>query len=154
GPLRTYAVEVESGVPVDVAAFAAEVDRVVADPRGWTADGAVAFQRVADLTTASFRIVLATPATTDELCAPLRTAGRFSCFQRGVVVLNLARWLEGTEAPGLELAAYREYILNHEVGHALGHPTVVCPAPGAVAPVMMRLTRDPSACLPNPWPFP
>ena len=46
GPLRTYVVEVEEGIPIDPAAFAAAVDATLADPRGWTAPGDVSLQRV------------------------------------------------------------------------------------------------------------
>src|SRR6187402_1767144 len=35
GPLITYTVEVEQGIPIAPPDFAAEVDRILADPRGW-----------------------------------------------------------------------------------------------------------------------
>jgi Protein of unknown function (DUF3152) len=155
GPLIVYAVQVENGVPIAPQDFAAEVDRILADPRGWTADGSRSLQRVEDPALAAFRVVLATPATTDELCAPLRTNGIFSCFNHGVSVINLDRWNLGAEAQsGLPLPEYRNYVVSHEVGHALGFGHVACPAPGWPAPVMMQQTKGIDGCAPNPWPFP
>lgn len=155
GPLIVYAVQVEVGIPVAPLDFAAEVDRILADPRGWTADGSRSLQRVEDPAAAAFLVVLATPATTDELCAPLRTNRIFSCFQHGKAVINLDRWNLGAEAQsGLPLPEYRNYVISHEVGHALGFGHVACPAPGWPAPVMMQQTKGIDTCAPNPWPFP
>jgi hypothetical protein len=154
GPLRTYVVEVEDGIGIDPGALATEVDRVLGDPRGWTADGAVSLQRVAPDQQPSFRVVLATPQTTDGLCAPLRTNGIFSCYMDGRAVLNLYRWTDGAAASGLDLPEYREYVISHEVGHALGHGHVGCPGAGLPAPVMMQQTKGIGACAPNPWPVP
>jgi hypothetical protein len=155
GPLIAYAVQVENGIPIAPQDFAAEVDRILADGRGWTADGSRSLQRVEDPALAAFRVVLATPTTTDELCAPLRTNGIFSCFNHGVAVINLDRWNLGAEAQsGLPLPEYRNYVISHEVGHALGFGHVACPAPGWPAPVMMQQTKGIDACAPNPWPFP
>lgn len=155
GPLQTYAVQVENGIPIAPADFAAEVDRILADPRGWTATGSRSLQRVEDPAAAAFTVVLATPATSDELCAPLRTNRIFSCFQHGRSVVNLDRWNLGAEAQsGLPLPEYRNYVISHEVGHALGFGHVGCPAPGNPAPVMMQQTKGIDGCAPNPWPFP
>ena len=95
GGLVTYTVEVEDAVGYSVDEFARIVDATLADPRSWTADGSVAFQRVA--AGGQVRIVLATPATVDGLCLPLNTAGIYSCHQGGTVALNSNRWLNGTE---------------------------------------------------------
>ena len=152
GPLRTYRVEVEASTGVDPAGFAAAVDAALADPRGWTADGSVAFQRVPE--GGDFRIVLATPATTDALCAPLRTNGIFSCEQGGDAILNLDRWVWGVEHWSTGIDSYRQMLVNHEVGHVLGHGHRSCPAPGAPAPVMQQQTKRLDGCVENAWPFP
>jgi hypothetical protein len=153
GPLRTYAVEVEHGTGIAPADFAVEVDRILGAARGWTADGSVAFQRTAG-GPVDLRVVLATPETTDELCAPIRTNGIYSCRNGGRAVINLMRWTEGSPESRLALDEYRIYVISHEVGHAIGHDHVGCPAAGAPAPVMMQQTKGIGACAPNPWPFP
>jgi hypothetical protein len=152
GPLRTYEVLVEGGLGVDAAAFAAAVERVLADPRSWTARGRRSLQRVPS--GADLRVVLASPSTTDELCAPLRTDGRLSCGRERTAVLNVRRWLMGAPPYGDDLDAYRTYLVNHEVGHTLGRGHAGCPGRGEPAPVMMQQTLGVGACRTSPWPFP
>lgn len=147
-----FAVEVEKGVAVDRAAFAREVERTLLDRRGWTADGAYPLRR-ADKDEASFTVTLASPDTTDSLCAPLATNGTYSCHQNGRAVLNAARWTRGAEAYGRDLARYRQYMVNHEVGHALGQSHQECPGDGLRAPIMVQQTKGVAPCEPNPWPL-
>lgn len=154
GPLRTYVVEVEGGLGVDAAQVAAAVDRVLADPRSWTSGGRRAVQRIDDPDEADLRIALASPKTTDRLCAPLRTAGRYSCANGDRAILNARRWLTGAPAYGSQLEAYRTYLVNHEVGHVLGQRHAACPGPGEVAPVMLQQTKGLDGCAPGPWPYP
>lgn len=145
---RAFVVEVEEGLDVAPAAFADEVVRVLSDPRSWDR----ALRRVES--GGSFRVVLATPETTDRLCRPLDTGGIFSCYMRGRAVLNHARWTEGSQYYGSDLASYRAYMINHEVGHALGRGHAHCPGPGRPAPVMAQQTKGLDGCTPNPWPTP
>jgi hypothetical protein len=151
GRVVRYRVEVETGVPVPVEQFAAEVDEALQDPRGWTTADRISVQRT-DSTDASVTVTLASPGTTDRLCRPLRTNGRFSCFNGGRAVINSDRWLLGADTYAGDLAAYRAYVVNHEVGHSLGHGHRGCPAPGAPAPVMVQQTKSLYGCAPNPWP--
>ena len=58
----------------------------------------------------------------------------------GDVVLNAWRWHEGATAYAGDLASYRIYMVNHEVGHALGNGHQPCPGPGQLAPVMQQQT--------------
>lgn len=153
GPLVRYLVEVEGGVGVDAVSFAAAAERTLSDRRSWTAGGRRSLQRV-DAEPVDFRLVLASPELTDRLCAPLRTVGRFSCHQDGRAVINAMRWLSGASAYPDRLLDYRHYVVNHEVGHALGHGHVGCPGRGQPAPVMMQQTKGVGACAAQPWPFP
>ncbi|MCB1006158.1 MAG: DUF3152 domain-containing protein [Acidimicrobiales bacterium] len=152
GPPRTYDVEVEAATGVDPVGFAEAVEAILADARSWIGDGSVAFQRVP--AGGSFTVTLATPPTTDQICLPLNTAGILSCREGDRVIINLTRWLEGTTEWDGSLEEYRAMVINHEVGHALGHGHLGCPGPGQLAPVMMQQTKGLDGCIGNPWPFP
>ncbi|WP_156252387.1 DUF3152 domain-containing protein [Pseudactinotalea terrae] len=153
--VQTVRVEVEEGLDVDNEAFATFVMTVLNDPRGWGADGSVRFARTDG--EADIRVVLATPATVDEMCAPLATNGRWSCGRYGHAALNADRWVFGADAwteGGGDLTSYRQYLVNHEVGHLLGHPHESCPVPGEPAPVMVQQSINLDGCAPNGWPHP
>lgn len=146
---RAYTVEVEDGLPQDPDLFATQVASVLGDERGWRGDG-WSFTQVES--GSDFRILLSSPDTVDALCAPLLTRGEVSCRNGNRVVLNVKRWATGVEFYGGDLTGYRTYLVNHEVGHALGKFHVGCPSPGAEAPVMMQQTKGLQGCVKNPWP--
>lgn len=150
GPLKRYIVEVEEGLPGTAEDFAAAVEEVLGDPRSWTHDGSVSLQRV-DGGPADFRVTLASPETVDERCAPLQTNGRVSCFSGERAMINQNRWVSGVPHFEDDLETYRVYVINHEVGHALGHSHVNCPAPGEPAPVMQQQTFSLQECEANGW---
>lgn len=146
----SYRVEVERGLPFDARSFARAVDRTLADRRSWPARTGVPMVRVEG--PADLRVVLASPRTTDRLCAPLRTRGKVSCRNGDDVVINAWRWAEGAASYDGDLAAYRIYVVNHEVGHGLGRGHLHCTGRGEPAPVMLQQTLGLHGCRPNPWP--
>jgi hypothetical protein len=152
GPGRplTYRLGIEGGLPLDGAAVAAEVHRVLTDPRGWQPIEEVAFGRTDG--DASFELIIASPAMTDRLCYPLDTIGELSCRNGDKVILNARRWATAVPWYAGRMADYRAYLVNHEVGHRLGHGHKPCPAPGAPAPVMLQQSKSLYGCKANPWP--
>ena len=152
GALTTYVVQVEGGLGVEPGAFAAAVEETLGDSRSWAARRAV--QRIDDEDEADLRVVLASPALTDQLCAPLDTGGYFSCANGAIAVLNVARWLRGAPSYAGALEDYRAYVVNHEVGHTLGLGHADCPGRGQVAPVMLQQTKGLEGCVRGPWPYP
>lgn len=149
--VRRVRVEVENGLDIDRDLFAATVIDTLNDPRGWGGDGSVSFAWTDGA--ADIRVVLASPGTVDQMCAPLETVGLYSCGREGRAVLNHMRWVEATEEFD-DRTEYRQYLVNHEVGHLLGQPHVECPAAGEVAPIMQQQTIGVAPCVPNAWPFP
>ncbi|MEV4175763.1 DUF3152 domain-containing protein [Nonomuraea sp. NPDC049709] len=148
GAVVRYLVEVERGLPFDPGEFAAEVHRTLNDVRGWAR-----FQRV-DHGPVRVRVALSSPGLTTRQCRPLRTGGELSCWNGRRSVINALRWATGVPHYGADLAAYRRYLISHEVGHGLGHRHRPCPGPGRLAPVMTQQSKSLGRCRPNPWPFP
>lgn len=152
GSLLRYRVRVEKGSGQSATEFAASVDQTLGDRRSWIAGGDVRFQRTLS-GPYDFTVFLATPATTDRLCAPLPTSGYTSCRQGNNVVVNLARWLLGVQHWDADLDTYRQYVVNHEVGHRLGHQHELCSGEGDPAPVMQQQTLKLAGCTGNAWPY-
>jgi len=153
GTLRTYAVEVETGTAQSAPTFAAAVDATLANPASWAGQGRWSLQRVTR-DRADIVIRLATPATVDKVCATvgLDTVGYVSCRAGKYVMINLDRWLHAVPDYRGDVALYRQYVINHEVGHQLGYGHQSCPGPGRPAPVMQQQTFGLKGCLPNAWP--
>ncbi|WP_233608055.1 DUF3152 domain-containing protein [Nocardia stercoris] len=177
GRLFTYSVEIEDGIDTTSlggdAAVASMVEATLANPKSWIHDPHFAFQRV-DHGAPDFRVSLTSRATTKEQCGfeiPIDS----SCYNESIdrVVLSEARWVRGALAFDGDIGSYRQYQINHEVGHAIGYRQhQPCPADGVLAPVMMQQTfgtrnndiavLDPQGVVPmdgkqcrfNPWPYP
>ncbi|WP_344859239.1 DUF3152 domain-containing protein [Amycolatopsis ultiminotia] len=185
GKLFTYTVEVEDGVdPASYAGddgFASAVQGILSDPRSWTWNGELRLQRVdSSYPDPSFRVSLTSPNTTHRADAcGFQIKFEASCYRSSMdrVLINLARWVRGAKAYGADMTGYRQYAINHEVGHALGNHHVGCPGNGKPAPVMMqqsfgvaddyvamlndipggdkgKVAADHRVCEPNAWPDP
>ncbi|MEU5693732.1 DUF3152 domain-containing protein [Actinosynnema sp. NPDC020468] len=146
GTLSTYAIAIEDGVdPADYGgdkeAFARTVDHFLDDPRSWVGTEAVALQRVDATANPSFTVSLTTTNTTHSMCGN-QIQYESSCWhpQTGRVIINVARWVRGAKAFSNDLSNYRQYAINHEVGHALGNGHEGCKENGQPAPVMMQQT--------------
>lgn len=175
--VSTYTVEVEDGMDTSSfggdESFARLVDQTLANPKSWTNDERFAVQRV-DSGDPSFRITLTSQLTVRDECG-YSIQLEVSCFNRsdGRVVINVARWVRGAIAFQGDVGSYRQYVINHEVGHAIGfRQHQPCESDGGLAPIMMQqtfgtsnddiATLDPQGVVPangftcrfNPWPFP
>ncbi len=163
GPVKRFRLGVESNVVGQLAEFTATVERTLADSRSWIASKEQRFQRVPAEAPAEFTVALVTRQTAYRMCATggldIRVDGvpYTSCQVSGRVVINLDRWRESVPDyvdSGASLETYRQYVINHEVGHVLGRPHESCPGKGRLAPVMQQQTLGLNGCRPNPHPFP
>ncbi|MFF8941281.1 DUF3152 domain-containing protein [Streptomyces sp. NPDC014864] len=162
GQKYTYRVDVEQGLGLDGQLFADAVQKTLNDDRSWAHHGARTFERVSS-GKPDFVITLASPGTTAKWCAKSgldTTEDNVSCDSASTerVMINAYRWAQGSATYGDKIHAYRQMLINHEVGHRLGHGHVSCGKDGALAPVMQQQTKfldhDGIHCLPNPWPYP
>ncbi len=172
-----YTVEVEDGIDTAPfggdAAVATMVETTLANPKSWTHDTRFGFQRI-DAGEPDFRLSLTSRDTTRNACGfeiPIDS----SCYNAGLdrVVLSEVRWVRGALAFDGDIGSYRQYQINHEVGHAIGyHSHQPCESDGGLAPIMMQQTfgtknndialLDPHGVVPadgktcrfNPWPYP
>ncbi|MEV7370769.1 DUF3152 domain-containing protein [Streptomyces sp. NPDC090301] len=154
GELRRYQVQVEGGIALSARDTAAEIQRILAHPRGWAAHGRGRFQLVSE--DADFVIRIATPDTADALCLQqgLDTGGELNCETTDGVVVNLRRWMLGSPTFAGEAAEYRHLIINHEVGHEIGiRQHMGCPGPGRPAPAMMQQIKGLDGCRSNAFPY-
>jgi hypothetical protein len=153
GPLQRYRVAIEGGLVVGRHRFVTLVRDTLGDRRGWGRD--LSFKRVRSGDVA-FTVVLASPGMTDRLCAPMNTAGIYSCFNNGRSVINSYRWRKGAKSYGWDrhLPVYRHYVILHEIGHALGHGHLYSCRPDGKAPTMMQQTKSLYGCARNAWPYP
>ncbi|WP_461038304.1 DUF3152 domain-containing protein [Streptomyces mayteni] len=157
-----YRVDVEEGMGLDAEFFAQVVHQTLNDPRSWGNNGERSFARVS-AGEYDFVITLASPGTAADWCARSGldiTQDNVSCDSSNTerVIINAWRWAQGSETYGDDISGYRQMLINHEVGHRLGLGHAVCPAEGALAPVMLQqtkyLTTNGVTCVPNPWPNP
>jgi hypothetical protein len=160
GTLRRYRVAVETGIRLAADDFAADVEATLGDERSWIAGGDLRLQRVAgDATDYNFNVYLVTPYTAEKLCAAVGL-GIFwhgepytSCQAGQTAVINVNRWVKGIPDYGAPLSVYRQYAINHEVGHVFGHGHELCPSKGKPAPVMQQQTFSMQGCKANAWPY-
>ncbi|MEF9885217.1 DUF3152 domain-containing protein [Streptomyces sp. P9-A4] len=163
GRLIRYRIDIEKGLGLDPGLFADAVHKTLNDPRSWAGQGAMTFERVSS-GESQFVLTLASPGTTGDWCAKSRldtTVDNVSCDSASTerVMINAFRWAQGSATFGPKaMYAYRQMLINHEVGHRLGHGHVRCGTPGALAPVMQQQTKSLNIggikCRANPWVYP
>ncbi|MBV7294839.1 DUF3152 domain-containing protein [Corynebacterium sp. TAE3-ERU12] len=177
-----YAIQIEDGIDAATVggadAFARMIDATLTDPRGWTSNERFAVTHVNPDDNPDTIFRLTTVNTVHKRCGnkiKVETSCRIQPTddEPGQVLLNIARWVRGAQPFAGDLGAYRQYLINHEAGHALGYAKhEACPSDGALAPVMMQQTMslnnselhqlapdevypdDGATCRPNAWPYP
>jgi hypothetical protein len=152
-----FRVLVERGLPTTPAQFVAELRKVLCDERSWIGSGKVQFRYDPN---GPLLIGLRTADSTEDRCMTLihlSVSHYYSCATRSEVVLNSDRWFGGSRYWPGPVPVYRQMLINHEVGHALGQHHRTCPKDGNPAPVMMQqskgMTTGGNTCKPNPWPL-
>ncbi len=125
---------------------------VYADLRGWNLDGQVVFNY--GTANCDFTVWMSSPAQMTSFGAVCDSY--WNCDVGQNVIINVDRWNSTSDAwkqYGGSLEDYHTMAINHETGHMLGFGHNTCPAPGALAPVMMQESIDLQGCVFNIWPL-
>lgn len=148
----TYTVTTSGSIHSDLGEFKTLANATLNDSRGWSQLGAQ-FKEVSS--GGMFTLIL---SQAENL--PLFSSGcsaYWSCNAGNNVIINDDRWAGATLAwnnAGGSLRDYRHMVVNHEVGHWLGHGHSTCSGAGNLAAVMQQQSIDLQGCAFNPWPLP
>ena len=129
----TYSVTSQGTVRGDLGEFAAVAAATLADPRGWSLGGALAFSRVPS--GGDFTLVLAAPSVIGRLAG---CDAFYSCRVGRNVYINDDRWRTATSTWPHGVPYYRQYVITHEVGHWLGLGHSNCPGAGRLGPRLLQ----------------
>lgn len=150
GRVFTYTVRTEGATRSSVAEFRSQAAATLSDARGWSRAG-VGFQEASS--GGVFNLILVEAAILDTIPG---CSSAWSCRVGVNVYINDDRWAGATAAwnnAGGDLRNYRHMVINHEVGHWLGHDHQYCVAAGQPAPLMQQQSIDLMGCTFNPWPL-
>ena len=140
-------------VESDFEDFKAKAAETLNDPRGWVRAG-LKFVEVSS--GQDVNLILSDAAHLD---ATGGCSGDLSCTTfNNEVIINDLRWREGTEASraaGMGTRDYQHMVVNHEMGHWLGHYAHVASCEnGGPAPIMLQQSTGMRGCSSfNPWPL-
>lgn len=132
----TYTIITRGDTRSDLTEFAAQAQQTLSSPRGWSQLGIV-FKRIPS--GGSFQLVLSEASQVPTFSSAC--SAQWSCRVGSSVIINDDRWSGATDAwNGAKgsLRDYRHMVINHEVGHWLGHGHAACAAPGMYAPIMLQ----------------
>ena len=142
-------------VIADFEDFRAKVSETLNDARGWVRAGL----KFVEVTEGQDLNIVLSDATSLEgyngYCS-----GSLSCTSGyNEVIINDERWREGTAettAGGMSQRDYQNMVLNHEMGHWLGHYNHIeaCDVNGGLAPIMLQQSTGLRNCGTfNSWPL-
>lgn len=128
--------------------------RILNDEHGWPRAGAI-FDQSTD-GNCDFNLVLSQASEMTSFSSSCSV--EYSCRVDNNVIVNDDRWNGGTQqwlAAGGNLARYRTMVINHEVGHRLGHidNETTCAGEGQLAPLMQEQSMHLDGCKVNEYPL-
>jgi hypothetical protein len=150
----TYDISSRGTIKGDLDEFARVVEATFNDSRGWIRAG-VKFTRVQS--GGRLHMILAEGESV-RAAAPGGCSAELSCTVFPLVLINDDRWMGGSNSYnelGVSIADYRTLVINHEVGHFLGHNHIAqCETSTGIAPIMLQQSTGLRGCKPNSWPLP
>lgn len=147
----TYDVAIKGNTKGTLESFKKVVADTFKDERGWKRAG-VEFKYVEN--NGRLHMILAEPGIIGALGG---CSSQLSCTVKPAVYINDDRYMGASEsyrALGISVENYRTMVINHEVGHWLGHDHIVaCETSTGLAPIMLQQSTGLRGCRPNYWPL-
>ena len=152
---------VDNDVKYSEKKFSKKVHSVLNDTRrGWMSILPITFEFVGEHEKENHPRKIHIRLSKSKLIKKICDIHHMSCcnLETREVWINEDRWFKGSSHSKLSIYDYRVYVINHEVGHALGflHQDCECYGDGEcplLAPVMMQQTLSIGKCKPNPYPL-
>lgn len=147
----TYSTQTRGSINADFATFKTLANVTLNDGRGWARMN-VKFVEVES--GGQFTLVLSEASQLPSFSSGCDAT--YSCAVGNYVIINQDRWQGATPSwnnAGGSLRDYRHMVVNHEVGHWLGHGHANCPGAGQPAAVMQQQSINLQGCSFNPWPL-
>ena len=147
----TYDVSTRGTTQGTLEEFKQVIAETFADSRGWVRAN-VSFKYVES--GGQLHMILAEPSVVGSLAG---CSSQLSCCVKPSVYINDDRFMNASEsyrALGVSVANYRTMVINHEVGHWLGHDHITtCETNTGLAPIMLQQSTGLRGCRPNYWPL-
>jgi len=146
-----YSVITRGIITADLTEFRSQANATLNSGQGWSRLG-VSFQEVSS--GGNFLLVLSEASQVPSFSSVCSTI--YSCRVGSYVIINQDRWLAATTSwneAGGSLRDYRHMVINHEIGHWLGHDHGTCSGAGQLAAVMQQQSISLGGCNFNPWPL-
>lgn len=147
----SYTVSSKGALYTSLNEFKLLANQTLNDTRGWSRMN-VKFTEVAS--GGMFNLILSEAAQLPSFSSGC--SAEYSCRVGPSIIINQDRWGGATSSwntAGGSLRDYRHMVINHEVGHWLGHGHSSCSGAGQPAAVMQQQSIDLQGCSFNPWPL-
>jgi hypothetical protein len=144
-----YRTNVDPSVNYNKEVFKSEVKAILNDKRGWNKLG----YYFVDSNDPDALLILLTSA--DSIGKSFDRTLSYYDESKHLICINYNNWMGGSKS-SLPLDQYRHYVINHEVGHALGYGHTVCHKAGEKGSVMMQMSKGPdfiAPCIENCFPL-
>lgn len=149
----TYDISYRGTILADKSEFASLVRETLSSPNGWLRAGVI-FKEVSS--GGRLHMVLASGEQV-HAASPSGCSATLSCTVKPYVLINDERWRLATDSynnAGQSLKKYRQMVINHEVGHFLGHDHLSnASCMNGVAPIMLQQSTGLRGCTANEWPL-
>ena len=136
--------------------FVSTARQIIKHPRGWESLGyTFVFHGSPDAALPRIRMTLTPQSVLDARFPDFRHQRLSLCnMTTREIFINEGRWHRwyDDDKSTMTLRDYRFYVINHELGHALGFDHARCPGAGMPAPIMLQQTLGLGGCTPTRFP--